>query len=108
MRKILEAETCVILHWFRMNCMKSNDDKYKLIVANTNVSLTMGNVTIEASASVKLLGVNMDNELKLVITYSGVRKKCSRVLIRTPPNTNFERCGCPNKFLGVQTGQNKL
>ena len=47
--KILEAEMSV-LHWFRMNCMKSNDDKYKLIVANTNnLSLNMGNATIEAS-----------------------------------------------------------
>ena len=25
--KILGAETSVILHWFRMNCMKSKDDK---------------------------------------------------------------------------------
>ena len=41
--KILEAEKSVILHSFRMNCMKSNDDKCKLIVANTNnVSLNMG------------------------------------------------------------------
>ena len=48
--KILEAETSVILHWLCMNCMKSNDDKCKLIVANTNnVSLNMGDATIEAS-----------------------------------------------------------
>ena len=38
--------------------MKSNDDKCKVIVANTNnVSLKMENATIEASESVKLLGV---------------------------------------------------
>ena len=48
-----------------MNCMKSNDDKCKLIVANTNnVTINMGNATIEASESVKFLGVSMDNELK--------------------------------------------
>ena len=47
----MEAET---LDWFRINCMNSNDDKCKLIVANTSiVSINMGNTTIEASESVK-------------------------------------------------------
>ena len=54
----------MILNWFRINEMKSNDDKCHLIVANTsNVSVTMGSETIEISNSVKLLGINMDNGL---------------------------------------------
>ena len=74
--KILEAETSVILHWFRMNCMKWNDDKCKLIIVNTNnVSLNMGNATIEASESVKLFGVSMDNELKFVGRRGAVVKR---------------------------------
>ena len=34
--KTLEAETCVVLNWFKINEMKSNNDKCHLIVANTN------------------------------------------------------------------------
>ena len=34
--KTLEAETCTVLNWFKINEMKSNNDKCHLIVANTN------------------------------------------------------------------------
>ena len=34
--KLLETETSVVLNWFRINEMKSNDDKCHLIVANKN------------------------------------------------------------------------
>ena len=64
-----------------MNCMKSNDDKCKLIVANTNnVSLNMGNATIEASESVKPLGVSRDNELKFSDDISKLCKKGNQKL----------------------------
>ena len=47
--KGLETETSVILNWFRIKEMKSNDDKCYLIVANTsNVTVTMGSEIIEA------------------------------------------------------------
>ena len=44
--------------------MKSNDDKCHLIVANQeNVSINLGQETIEASDSVVLLGINIDKKL---------------------------------------------
>ena len=43
--------------------MKSNDDKCHLIVANQeNVSITLGQETIEAADSVVLLGINIDKK----------------------------------------------
>ena len=61
--------------------MKSNDDKCHLIVANTNnVSVTMGSETIQASNSVKLLGVNIDNELNFNTHISNLCKKGNQKL----------------------------
>ena len=60
----LYAETFKVLKWFYDNEMKSNDDKCHLIVANQeNVSITLGQETIEASDSVVLLGINIDKKL---------------------------------------------
>ena len=62
--KILQGETSLILYWFRINEMKSNDDKCHLIVCNhDNVSVTLGNETIEESNSVELLGIKIDTNL---------------------------------------------
>ena len=61
----LEDETSVILDWFRINEMKSNDDKCNLIVAkNENLSIKLGNELIESCYLVDLLGITIDNELK--------------------------------------------
>ena len=61
----LENETSIILEWFRVNEMKSNDDKCNLIVAkHDNLSINAGNEEIKSSSSVELLGVTIDNELK--------------------------------------------
>ena len=79
--KVLESETSVILNWFRINKMKSNDGKYHLIVANTsNVSVTMVSETIEASNSVKPLGINMDNGLNFNTHISKICKKGNQKL----------------------------
>ena len=62
--KILQEETSLILYWFRINEMKSNDDRCHLIVCNhDNVSVTLGNETIEESNSVELLGIKIDTNL---------------------------------------------
>ncbi len=72
----LENETAVILDWFRVNEMKSNDEKCKLIIANSkNVSLEVGNESIESNDSVDLLGIKIDNELKFDEHVSNLIKK---------------------------------
>ena len=56
--KTLGNETTLILNWFRVNEIKSNDDKSHLIVCNQDhVSVILGNETFE------LLGINIDKNL---------------------------------------------
>ena len=62
--KLLEKETSIVLNWFKVNEMKSNDDKCHLIVPNVSkASVHLGNECIEAENSVSLLGVLIDNKL---------------------------------------------
>ena len=61
MLKILETETTIVVNWFRINEMKSNDGKCHLIVVNhDNCYVTLGNEIIEGSNSVKLLGITIN------------------------------------------------
>ena len=79
--KTLEDETNLVLKWFRINEMKANDDKCHLLVANQeNVSVTLGNVTIEAIDSVELLGVKIDKNLNLNEHVSNLCKKGNQKL----------------------------
>ena len=60
----LEYETTILLNWFHMNEMKSNNDKCKLIVLkNENNIIKLGDEEISGSNSVKLLGITIDNKL---------------------------------------------
>ena len=78
---ILQTETNLVLKWFRLNEMKSNDDKCHLIIANQeNVSVTLGNEIIEATNSVELLGVKIDKNLDLNDHVSYLCKKGNQKL----------------------------
>ena len=62
--KLFERETNVVLNWFKVNEMKSNDGKCHLIVPNnTSASVKLGKEIIKAEDSVTLLGVVIDNKL---------------------------------------------
>ena len=62
--KLFENETNVVLNWFKINEMKSNDDKCHLIVPNeTSVCVKVGQEIIKAEDSVTLLGVIIDDKL---------------------------------------------
>ena len=65
--KLLEIETSAVLSWFKMNEMKSNDDKCHLMVPNANITYVshLNNEFIESEESVELLGVQIDHKLKL-------------------------------------------
>ena len=81
MLKTLEAETNTVLNWFKMNEMKSNDDKCHLIVINNNnTSVCLGSEIIESSNSVELLGVTIDNNLKFIEHVSYLCKKGNQKL----------------------------
>ena len=79
--KTLENENTIILNWFRINEMKSNDDKFHLIIANTDkVSVTLGNEVIEASDTVELLGIELDQNLIFNLHVSDLLKKVNQKL----------------------------
>ena len=79
--KTLEKETTVILNWCRVNDMTSNDDKWHFIVCNQeNVSVILGNKTIEESNSVELLGVNIDTNLNFNDHVTSLCKKANQKL----------------------------
>ena len=81
MLKTLETETTIVLKWFKLNEMKSNDDKCHLIVANkNNVFVRLCNETIKSSNSVKLLGVTIDNNLNFTEHVSYLCKKGNQKL----------------------------
>ena len=74
--KTLEQEMPLILNWFKVNEMKSNDDKCHLIVCNQeDVS-----ITIEESSSVELLGVNIDTNLNFNEHVTNLCKKANQKL----------------------------
>ena len=61
---ILERNTKKIVEWYGENYMKLNDDKcHLLITSSTATSAKVGDHNITNSASEKLLGITIDNQL---------------------------------------------
>ena len=62
--QMLEKETNILLSWFKYNEMKSNTDKCHLIIVNSlGNNIKIGDNVVTGEASVKLLGVTIDNKL---------------------------------------------
>ena len=90
MLKILETETTIVLNWFKLNEMKSNNDRCHLIVANNdNISVSLGNEIIESSNSVELLGVTIDKNVNFIEHVSYLRKKGNQKLHALARNENL-------------------
>ena len=81
MLNILETETTIVLNRFKINEMKSNDEKCHLIIANhDNCSVSLGNEIIAGTNTVKLLGIKTDNELKFTEHVSYLCKRGNQKL----------------------------
>ena len=77
----LENETGILLNWFEINKMKSNNDKSHLLIINNNdLTINIGNEEISASTSVKLLRVTIDNKLDFEQHVRKIYKKASAKL----------------------------
>ena len=77
----LEENSSKVMEWFRYNYMKPNSEKNHLIVTNCDEAcITVDNNLIKASASVKLLGVTIDNKLNFNEHVSKICKKVSTKL----------------------------
>ena len=74
--KSLDNETSIILKWFHVNEMKSNEDKCHLFVVNTEeASVTIGNENLSACPSIELLEITIDYKLKFSEHISKLCKK---------------------------------
>ena len=79
--KTLQEETSMVLKWFNVNEMKSNDDKCHLIVANhDDISITLGNECLEAEDTVELLGIKIDKNLNFNEHISDLLRKGNQKL----------------------------
>ena len=62
--EILGLETTEILHWFKVNEMKADDDKCHLFVINEeNLRTNIGNETNESDNCIELLAIKIDSKL---------------------------------------------
>ena len=75
----LQNDTNILIKWFTNNYLKMNADKCHLLITNhdKNVSATIDGEIIEGSASVKLLGIKIDNKLNFNEHVSNICKKVS-------------------------------
>ena len=82
----LRKEASEIQNWFKVNEMKSNDDKCHLIVTNdstissSNPYINLGNQRIENENSVTLLGIEIDNKLNFNKHVTNLVKKGNQKL----------------------------
>ena len=90
----MEKETSLILNWFKIDEMKSNDDKCHLMVCKknnddkchlmvckkNNVSVTLGNETIKESNSVELLGIKINAHLNMNEHVTNICKEANQKL----------------------------
>ena len=88
---MLSEDGSILLNWFKLNEMKSNDDKCHLIVANIdNISVSLGNEIIETSNSVKLLGNQKLPALARISKFLYLEKR--KLIMRTFIESQFNYC----------------
>ena len=85
--KILNSETSTVLEWFKVNEMKPNSEKCRLIIAsNNNINyssssyLYLDHDLIESEKTVKLLGVEIDEKLNFNDHITTILKKGNQKL----------------------------
>ena len=85
--KILNSETSTVLKWFKVNEMKPNSEKCRLIIAsNNNINYSsssyvyLDNDLIESEKTVKLLGVEIDDQLNFNEHITTILKKGNQKL----------------------------
>ena len=78
----LVKDTSILIKWFSDNYFKMNTEKCHLLITkhDSNTSVTIDGHIISASKSVKLLGVQIDNNLDFNEHVSNICKKVSKKL----------------------------
>lgn len=76
--KSLLADLDIVLRWFTDNQIVSNPSKFHYILLDTNDHhIQLGDIKIQQTAEVKLLGVTIDKELKFDTHITNLCKKAS-------------------------------
>ena len=79
MISILESESNIAIDWFETNKMTVNPGKFQSIITDkkkqdhTKETFEIGDKAIEASPSVKLLGVQIDDNLNFNLHIINIR-----------------------------------
>ena len=81
----LEEDFCKLSKWFKLNCLKLNDDKSYLLVSNnlSDVNIDVGRYTITCSESVKLLGIRIENTNKKLHALASVSNYMTSAKLKT-------------------------
>ena len=96
---ILENESNTVIEWFQNNKMMVNPGKFQAIIidkkkkCHTNETLKIGDKIIKASSSVKLLGVQIDDQLNFNLHISNICRSAANqldALIRLKLFLDFE------------------
>jgi len=76
---ILQRDISTLLIWFKVNEMKPNEAKSNLLVSKIdNLSINVGNEVINASKTVNLLDITIDNKLSFKEHVSKICRKASQ------------------------------
>ena len=83
---LLETESNTAIEWFQNNKMMVNPGKFQAIIidkkkkCHTNETLKIGDKIIKASSSVKLLGVQIDDQLNFKLHISNICRSAANQL----------------------------
>ena len=86
--RILEIDTQEIIHWFEINGLVANPGKFQVMFLGIDTAIpkfNLGNISIDTSEYVKLLGIYIDNKLRFNFHLDEKCKKASskiRALLR--------------------------
>ena len=81
----IESESKSLIHWFNINQMQANPDKFQAICVGNKTyievkSFTIGQNEIKCEQKVKLLGVELDYKLNFDPQVTNVCKKAAKQL----------------------------
>ena len=81
--EILVRESKILIEWFFRNQMKANPDKFQALAVGEKTSalkpvFKIGEAEVECEETVKLLGVEIDSQLKFDVHISAMCRKASQ------------------------------
>jgi hypothetical protein len=91
----LKTDLSNVLHWFKINSMAPNSEKFQLMfLGNPGTTLNVNGYSLKPSKYVKLLGVEIDNELKFTQHIKSICKKASQKINALARIRNYLDLNC--------------